>query len=291
MGEDSLIKLSSGWWYLDNLPKDLKSIAQVYLQCLQDVHKAELLQIACGLAQLPYDEGTEFYIKVEYWSCKLLLLKKQLGDLGDQLVCSLASHIEYEVKEHCWQTNYPFHLEHPKGMQIAVQWCISTIDTHLPESLGTLIQHYLTEPAQAIHANFDQYLQTFQAGLVKYKCRSKNSYGCNWYKNNIEKNIQGLKKTYPKLTSQKLRKEAIDIAFQLSKQCKIQHWRFLFSYLSCQNRLIQLKISAGVGIGNGVYYRAFGYIAKIARVGVGSEVYYRHNAVDFWSVGWSRGRK
>ena len=238
---------------------------------MQDTYKAELLQIACGLARLPYDESTEFYIKVQYWSCKLLLLKKELGTLGYQLVCSLASDLEYEVEEYCWQTNYPFHLEHPKGRQIAAQWCISIIATDLPESLGTLIQHYLTEPTQAIHTNFDQYLQTFQAGLIHYKCQSKGSWGYRWYKDNTEKNIQGLKKIYPKLSSQKLQKEAIDIAFQLSKQYKIQHWCLLFGYLSCQNRLIQLKISAGVGVGNGVYYRFSGSIAD--------------------NRSWSRGRK
>ena len=251
-------KLSGGRWYFNNLPKDLKSIAQVYLQCLQDVHKAELLQIACGLAQLPYDEDEEFYIKIQYWSCKLLLLKKQLGNgLGDQLVCSLACDLNRDAAHHCWQTNYPFHLEKQKGMQIAAQWCISTTTTHLPGDLGTLVQHYLTEPAQTIHANFDQYLQIFQEGLVKYNVKSKHQWAYKYYKANIEKNIQSLKKAYPKLISQKLRKEASNIACQLSEQYKIQHLFFLFHFLTCQNRLIQLKILAGVRIEYNIHYNSF----------------------------------
>ena len=136
-------QLSGGVWYLNNLPKDLKSIAQVYPQCSQDTHKAELLQIACGLARLPYDDNIELEIKLEYWSCKLILFREKLGPLREQLVCSLTRGLAYDVREYCWQTNYPLHLEHLKGMQIAAQWCISTIATHLPEDLGQLIQHYL----------------------------------------------------------------------------------------------------------------------------------------------------
>ncbi len=233
-------QLSGGLWYLDNLPKDLKSIAQVYPTILQDHHKAELLQIASGLAYLPYHEGKEFYIKVQYWSIRLLLLKKQLGTLGSQLVCSLGDYgLNYEAKRFCWQTDYP--------------------------------QNQVEEEQEAPHAYFDKYLQTFQDELLKYNVKSKDKRGYDWYKKNIEKNIQGLKKAYPKLTSQALRKEAIDIAFQLSKKCRFQHLLFLFHYLSCQNRLIQLKMLAGVGVENDIHYNV-----KLLFSPLG---------------GWSRGRK
>ena len=66
--------------------------------------------------------------------------------------------------------------------------------------------------------------------------------------------MRGLQKAYPKLTSQKLRKEASDIACQLSTQYKSQHSHLLFHYLSCQNRLIQFKISAGV---DDIHYNIF----------------------------------
>ena len=219
-------QLSYGKWYQENLPKDLKSIAEVYPRLYQDSHKAALLQIACGLAYLPYWEGTEFYIKVAYWSCKLLLLKKQLSSgLQKQLVCSLDSDLEYDARKYCWQTDYP--------------------------------QDQVEEEKEAPHDDFAQYLKTFQKGLKKYHCKSEYEWGYNWYKDNIERNLQGLQKTYPKLTSPKLRKEAVDIAFQLSKIYQNQHLLFLLRYLSLQNRLIRLKRSA-VGVGNELHYNYYG---------------------------------
>ena len=137
-------------------------------------------------------------------------------------MCSLEDGLNYEAENYCWQTDYP--------------------------------QNQLKEAKEAPHNDFDQYLKTFQAGLQKYNCKSGKEYGYNWYKNNIEKNIQGLQKTYPKLTSPKLQREAIAIAFQLSKIYQNQHLLLLFRYLFLQNRLIRLKISAGVGVGNEVHY-------------------------------------
>ncbi|MEM9569785.1 MAG: pentapeptide repeat-containing protein, partial [Bacteroidota bacterium] len=219
-------KLSGGSWYSENLLKDLKSIAQIYPHFSQNTHKAALLQIASGLAYLPYWEGKEFYIKVYYWSCKLFLLKKQLSSgLGEQLVCSLGNYsygLNYEAKNYCWQTDYP--------------------------------QNQVEETKEAPHDKFEEYLKTFQAGLQKYNCQSEYSWGYDWYKDNIEKNIQGLQKTYPRLTIPKLQKEAIDIAFQLSTLYQNQHWHLLFRYLFFQNRLIRFKISAGIEVANKVYY-------------------------------------
>ena len=131
-------------------------------------------------------------------------------------------NLNYDAKNYCWQTDYP--------------------------------QNQIGEEKEASHDDFDRYLKIFQAGLKKYNVKSKREYGYNWYKNTIEKNIQGLQKTYPKLTSPKLRKEAVDIAFQLSKSYQNQHWHFLFRYLFLQNQLIRLKISAGVEVGNEIYY-------------------------------------
>ena len=244
-----------GQWYPRNLPQDVESITQVYPTILQDRYKAELLQIASGLAYLPYYEYMEFDIKIKYWSCKLLRLKKQLSSpLGDQLVCSLADVLEYDAEKYCWKTDYPFHLEHSKGKQIADAWCIASTGTYLVEEIGTLIQYYLTERSRTRHANFDHYLQLFQEGLVQYKVESETKLGYDLYKGSIKKNIQGLQKTYLKLTSEELRKEAIDIACELSTFYKYQGLPFLFRYISCQNRLIQLKISAGKEVGKNIYY-------------------------------------
>lgn len=243
--QDNIIanKIRYGKWYLKNLTKDLESIVQVYPHLLQDSHKALLLQIACGLAYLPYYENTEFYIKLEHWSCQLLILKNQLGDLGARLVCTLASQLKYEEENYCWETDYPTHFEAPIGMKIASRWCILSIHRQLPKELSKLIQAYLTEKAPEIHANFDQYLQLFQEGLVKYNVTSKRKWGDNYYKKVIALNIKGLQKIYPKLTSPKLQKKAMKIAHQLSQKYKIQNWHFLFSYTSCQNQLIWLKAS------------------------------------------------
>ena len=218
-------QLSGGDWYRKNLLKDLQSIARVYPHLSKDIHKAELLQIASGLAYLPYYERTEFYIKISYYSCKLLLLKKQLKKtLGDQLVCSVIHSLEYDAKNYCWQTNYP--------------------ENKVEE-----------EKEEAPHADFDKYLKTFREGLKKYNVKSKDKDGFKYYKENIEKNIQGLQKAYPKLTSPALKKEATSIAFLLSKSWQIQHLLFLFRYLFAQNRLIRLSFYAGVGVKNDIHYR------------------------------------
>lgn len=247
-------KSNFGKWYLDHLPKDLQGITQVYPCLSEDHHKAELLQVACNLAHLPFYKFTEFRIKIEYWSCKLFILKKQLGSLGTSLVCSLGSNLNSEAANYCWQTDYPAHLEHHKGMQIASRWCMLATKKAFPKELSTLIQCHLTEPVQKFHANFDRYLQLFQEGLIKYNVKSKEKWGYDHYKKTIERNIEGLKKAYAKLTSEKLRKEAIEIAHELSEKYKNQHLLFLLGFLSCQNRLIKLRISAGVNEGVDIHY-------------------------------------
>ena len=238
-------------FYLDKLPTNLQSIAQVYPTLSEDRHKAELLHISSGFAHLPYYEGKEFYIKLEYWSCKLFMLNKQIGG---KLVYTLPNELLHEATNYCWKTDYPAHLEYDKGMQIAKHWCIITIHCNLPNELGKQIQHYLTEPPQPIHADFDQYLQLFKKGLAKYNVKSSEARGYNYYKNNIEENIRGLKKAYPKLTYEKLQKEAISIAHQLSQQYKNQHLFFLLNFLNAQNRLIRLKKLANKATKNDIYY-------------------------------------
>ena len=216
-------KLKDGKWYLKRLPKDLKSIAQVYPHLSQDSHKAEVLQIASGLAYLPYWEGTEFKIKVAYFSCQLLLLQEKLDTaLGKQLTCCIDEEIKYDADYYCWQTEYR--------------------------------DDQAEEATTAPHADFDTYINVFQAGLKQYRVQSRYSRGFDYYKEQIEYNIQGLQKAYPKLSHPALQKEARDIACALSKSWQIQHLLFLFHYLSLQNRLIRLGMTAGVGVKNDLHY-------------------------------------
>lgn len=242
-------------WYIQNLPQDLKSITKVYPFILQASHKAALLHIASALAYLPCYKDIVFHIKVQYWSCKMLLLKQQLNNtLGHKLFCSLASELSHDAENFCFQTDYPFHLRTPKGLKIACQWCFIFTSKPLPSSLATLIQHHLTDATQPMHANFDRYLKGFQEGLKNYNVKTKVTWSYNFYKQAIEQNIKGLAKAYPKLHTQALQKEAIYIAHTLSQSYKMQDWQFLFHYLFCQNRLVELKIAAGVATKNDIYY-------------------------------------
>lgn len=246
---------NKGKRHFTDLPADLKSIAQVYPTILANNHKAKLLQIASSLAYVPCYNGIEFTIKKAYWSCELLLLKKQLDSaLGDQLICSLAHSLEYEGTNYCWATDYPFRLEHKKGVKIASSWCIIHAKTTLPVVLGILVQQYITESAQPKHANFAKYLELFQKRLSIYNVKSKHKWAYNFYKKNIEESIKELAKISPQLTAEPLQKEVIETAHALSESYKMAHLSFLCHYLACQNRLIKLKISAGIKCKNVIHY-------------------------------------
>ncbi len=222
-------KIRGGEWYQNNLPNDLKSIAKVYPQLKKDADKAELLHIACSLARLPYDDqDPEFYVKVAYWSCKLLCLKNRLSkDLGDQLVCSLTKGLNYDANNFCWKTEYP---------QDKIT-CAQTVN--LPQG----------------KPDFAGYLKQFNDGLKQYKVQSKDEWGFNWYKNNIEKNIQGIAKAYPKVEDRSLQKEMLETAYKLSKSYELQHAHLLFHFLYHQNLLIRIRESVvGVETKNDIHY-------------------------------------
>lgn len=247
-------KESSNLWLFRKFSQDLKSIAQVYLFVDANSQKATLLQIASGLAYFPCCKGAELTIKMEYWSCKLFCLKKKIALLGNHLVCSLSIDIRYDKEKCCWQTDYPAHLEHKRGVQIASYWCVKKTKAFLPNVLGTLVQKYLIEPAQTLHDNFDLYLKLFQTGLDKYNVKAKEQWGYNFYRNAIQKNIQSLQKVYPQLASKVLKEEAMCIACELSESYKTQYLHFLILFLSCQNRLIKLKYLANLENGSDIYY-------------------------------------
>ena len=222
--KSKLLAVAAGLaWLQNNLPNDLQSIAQVYPKLNNHAHKAKLLAIAAGLAWLPFYEGTEFYIKVQYWSAELLQLKQVLDHpYGEQLICSLAWYLSSDANNYCWTTNYP--------------------------------QDRVNIAGKAPHANFATYLKHFTNGLSHYQCKSNDSWGFNWYKDNIIKNIQGLAVTYPHIKDEQLQQEACNIAHALSKMYQVRKSAFLNGYLLLQNRLIWLKKSLKVGGNNKVYY-------------------------------------
>lgn len=263
-------RFSQKWatWYHSNLPKDLKDIAEVYPNIVQNSDKALLLEIASALAYLPYYPKNEFEIKAEYWSCRLLELKRQLKKvIGDQLSCSMGNILKYMARNYCWQTDYPFHLEHPKGLQVAKQWCRLAIAKYLPEDLSLLVQHYLTEKVSTKHADFDAYLQLLEKRLHMYNTKSKHQWAYIYYRFNIKGNIEGLKKAYPQLISHTLRQEAVNIAHALLESYKKEHFHFLCHYLICQNRLIQLKRSAGRSAGYYIRYYIIDHSILSGKVG------------------------
>ncbi len=226
-------KIYGGQWYQNNLPNDLKSIAKVYPQLKKDADKAALLHIACSLARLPYDDQyPEFYIKVEYWSCQLWRLKNSLSmHFGDQLVCSLEDkltyNLSYEASEYCWKTDYP---------QDKIT-CTQVVN--LPQD----------------KPDFAGYLKQFRDGLKQYKVQSQFSWGFDWYKETIEKNIQGLAKAYPKVEDKSLQKEMLETAYKVSKSYELQHADLLFHFLYHQNLLIRIgETVVGVGAKNDIHY-------------------------------------
>ena len=157
--------------------------------------------------------------------------------MGQGLSCSLAWSLNYDAENFCWETDFrPSHTE---------------------------------AKSQPLHSDFQHYLQVFHNGLAKYKVKSKNFWGYNWYKSNIEDNITGLQKTYPKIKSTTLQKEALEIAHALSESWQNRHLLCLHHYLLQQNRLIQLKNALGVEVGNDIHY----------------------NTVYFFLLSWSRGGK
>ena len=234
-------KIYGDAWYQDNLPNDLKSITAVYPKLKNNTHKAKLLAIAAGLAWLPFYTGTEFYIKVAYWSCALLQLKQALGKpYGNQLVCSLEKALNYDANNYCWTTNYP--------------------------------QDNVNIGTKAPHANFETYLKDFTNGLKQYQCKLKDG---DCYKAQIIKIIGGVKKAYNKIKDKHLRQECCNIAHALSKSYQIQQWVLLHHYLFFQHRLMWLKKSLGVGVGYELYYgtvRETRILRDMVGVGVVNEV-------------------
>lgn len=250
-------KSGSYQWYYDNFTKDTQTLVQLYHITPKEQQRAELLRIATAFNNLREElndkNKMEFCIKVDYWSCKLSLLKKQLGSLGTPFACSADRYFSQYARDYYWQTDYPFHLEKTKALQIAHIWCRHIKKTALSGNLGLIIQYYLTSPPLTSHADFDRYLQLFQAGIVHYNVTSSKKCAHLYYQKHIEQSIQELKNVYPQLRTQALQEAAVNITCKLVQSYKIQGFDFFYQYITCQKQFIDLKKSAGIKDENDIH--------------------------------------
>ena len=211
-------KCQGGDWYKKSLPQDLEKIANLYSKLDNNSYKAKLLQIAAGVAWLPFYQNIEFYIKVAYWSAELLQLRIRLDP-------------QYEKK---W-------IEDPKLRKLSTLPPLCSFQRSLRRGLCWVTiypQNQVGIKPLTPHANFDKYLKEFKEGVEKYIIRRTE-----YYKNNIPISIASLAKVYPNIKNQALQQEACNIAQELSQSYQKQRLSFLLHYLWCQNRLISLKKS------------------------------------------------
>ncbi|MEM7362159.1 MAG: pentapeptide repeat-containing protein [Bacteroidota bacterium] len=239
-----LIKIFEG--ITEQIKESLESIKEVYPTLRSNGEKAALLEIASTLAYMPScampiikRDQQAFFICFSYWACKLLLLKKELGRWGSQLICPLEEELEINATDYCWQTDYSPHLEHSKALYIASQWCRSTTSICIDNSVASLIQQYAKDE-YLIYSNLNEYNNLFQKGAERYTKPSLQKEGYGIYKVLIEKSIAILQEVYTRLTSTEAQIEAIDIALSFSEAYKKGHLDFLLHFLSCKNRLIKL---------------------------------------------------
>ena len=236
-------------WYFENLFQELERITKIYPRISQDSHKAALLQIACGLAFLPHYKDTEFYIKVQYWSCKLLVLREQLVY---QPSCILANYLTYDAQHYCcWK------ITNPPEKPIA------------------------EEEKNDYGDNIDNYLAVFNLYSNEKRFKWELSYGYDYYTNHIKKSLRGLEKAYPHLHDPVDQKEAIYIAGQLAQSYdNKQNLPFLLHYLTCQNRLVNLRYSGktkDIDLHATIYYRPIALHSYTRLMGITDHMYKKNN--------------
>ena len=220
-------KCTSGDWCKNNISKDLASIRKVYPLMQQEVHKQAALKISHGLATLPDYTGNDFYVKVEYWSCKLYDLQKKVApSAAKKLVCSLKEDLEYAAKEYC-----PYH---------------ATKVSPLPAPTSTVD-----------NPNWKARFAYAQKGWTHHNAKSKNSYVLNLYKKKRKEEMEGLQKAYPKLQAQQHKKEALELFIALSEMHQFEHVAFLFQYMNIQHRLLELTGKVGYIVKNDIMYAPY----------------------------------
>ena len=220
-------KCAGGNWYKNNIPKDLAGIRKAYPRMQQRAHKQAGLEISHGLAALPDYAGDAFYVKVDYWSCKLYDLKKKVNpSAAKQLFCSLKIYLEEDIDTYC-----PYH-EIGFGRNIPLLEPKSTLD----------------------NPNWQARFDYAQQGWMHYNAKSKDSDGLAWYKKWIHEEMAGLQKAYPKLQAQQHKKEALELFIALSEMHRFEHVAFLFQYLTIQHRLWELTGKVGYMVNNDIVY-------------------------------------
>ena len=215
-------KCEGGNWYKENIPKDLAGIRKAYPLMQEEGHKQAALRISHGLAVLPDYVGDDFYVKVQYWSCKLYdLQKKVTPPAAKQLVCSFKKYLEDEANTYC-----PYH-----GKKVSP----------LPAPTSTLE-----------NPNWKARLAYAQKGWTHHDAKDKAEFvvrflgsGSKWYKQWIQEEMEGLQQAYPKLQAQQHKKEALDLFIALSEIHRFEHFAFLFEYMKVQNRLLELTGTVG----------------------------------------------
>ena len=222
-------KCTGGNWYKENIPKDLAGIRKAYSLMQQGAHKQAALEISHGLATLPDYAGKDFYVKHQYWSCKLYDLQKKVNpNAAKQLVCFLEEDLEYDAKNYC-----PYHKAGFFGKT----------NSPLPAPTSTVDK-----------PNWKARLAYAQKGWKHYNAQSNNAYGLHWYKSKVEEEMQGLQQAYPKLQAQQHKKEALDLFIALSKIHRFEHFAFLFEFMKVQNRLLELTGTVGHITKNDIVY-------------------------------------
>ena len=222
-------KRQSGAWWKNNIPKDLAGIRKAYTLMQQEEHKQAALRISHGLATLPDYDGKDFYIKAEYWFCKLYdLQKKVVPRAAKQLVCSLKEDLEYDVKEFC-----PYHAAGFGSKKLAP----------------------LLAPTSSVNnPNWQARFGHAKEGWTHYNAKSKDSDGLGWYKQWIQKEMEGLQQAYPKLQAQQHKKEALELFIALSEMHRFEHAAFLLQYMDIQHRLWELTGKVGHTARNDIMY-------------------------------------
>ena len=217
-------KCNDGDWYKENIPKDLASIRKVYPLIQQGAHKQAALAISYGLATVPDYEELDFYVKVQYWSCKLYdLQKKVTPPAAKKLLCSLSWYLEEDAKAWC-----PYH-----GKKVSP----------------------LPAPTSSVkNPNWKARLAYAQKGWAHHNAKSNNAWGLVWYKKWIQKEMEGLQQAYPKLQAKQHKKEALDLFIALSEIHRFEHFAFLFQYMKVQKCLLELTGRVGHMVKDDIVY-------------------------------------
>ncbi|MEM7362160.1 MAG: hypothetical protein AAF335_04075 [Bacteroidota bacterium] len=246
---------------IDPLIAVLETICYVYPLLFSNDDKAQLLKITSALASLPYSiesvvskkyrtqtSCTAYFVKLDYWSLKLLLFKEKLGDLGNDLMCEEEENLKRREKEDCWKTGYPVDIY----TQIVSIWCLRTTSKCLEKGVHLLIKAYLIPVEDEKVTSGTDFLKHFRDGLRLYNVKVVQD---DLIRTTIEKNIEGLQEVYPSLMPQ-LQKRALDLLWGLSESYKKGKMDLLYHFLWHQSELTDFKKLVNTKVRDYIYYNS-----------------------------------